>query len=445
MGEINSMVVLLVAAVVLGGLLARHVACHAAWRRTADKLGLTFHENSFWGDWEIFGEVRGCRVRLNTVKPTTGRRQRSTRLAVSGQRKISTQLELGPETLLSRASRMLGSGDLVLGDPEFDVRVRVRGRPEIALGVLDARTRTTLKRFVTTWRGEVLGGEVGCDTPHVVRKARQIEGQILDAVRVAESVQVPQAGYLEAIQHSLERDHVPAVRLQCLEILVQHGAERAARARQVARADADPHVRLAGAGAPGAEDAATLVALVLDLASPPEVRETALVRLAEAAPTAAAEVVLALLDRTPDGLTPQALSLAAHLGLRAAFPRIAALLTHPDSDIGAAAAACLGGLAEPAAEPILLDVLTTTPIATRTAAVEALGTVGTLAAVAPLLQALEKGAVPRKVAREAIQRIQGRHARAGAGALALAETDVGGLSLARSRGGLALATEAIEE
>ncbi|MCA9527006.1 MAG: hypothetical protein KC549_12010, partial [Myxococcales bacterium] len=101
--------------IVLGmglGALGVHLHAYRAWRRTADRLGLSFSEESFWGDWEIYGEIRGCRVRVENLKSRLQRNGRYTRITVVGSGRISTGISLKSESILTAARKVIEGEDV---------------------------------------------------------------------------------------------------------------------------------------------------------------------------------------------------------------------------------------------------------------------------------------------------------------------------------------------
>ncbi|MEZ4473967.1 MAG: HEAT repeat domain-containing protein [bacterium] len=427
--------------VVLGGGIAAlgvHLHAFRAWRRTADRLGLSFSESSFWGDWVIYGELRGCRIRVENLQSRLQRRGRFTRVTVTGSERISSGISLKPESIITAARKLIEGEDVQVGDAEFDARIHMQGREEILLAVLDARTRGTVRRFFSTWRGEVAGGEVLRDARTVIRRASTLERLLLDAVRLAESVQVPEGGYWEALLRNLERDPQPGVRRRCLGLLLGRDGRIRDRAIELGVADPDASIRLEAATAAGVAGGAVLRALLDEPGG--ATAALALERLVAAVPEVGLAQVAAVLARGPGRLTATAARLAGLAGLQDSEGRLQLFVGHPDAAIAAAAADALAALGDPAAEAALVRALEHPVAEVRTHAARALGEVGTLAAVQPLLALGARGHA-RAEAREAVQRIQGRHARAGAGALAVVRaSQAGELALGPEGGGSASST-----
>ncbi|MCB9549709.1 MAG: HEAT repeat domain-containing protein [Myxococcales bacterium] len=425
--------------IVLGmglGALGVHLHAYRAWRRTADRLGLSFSEESFWGDWEIYGEIRGCRVRVENLKSRLQRNGRYTRITVVGSGRISTGISLKSESILTAARKVIEGEDVLVGDAEFDARVHMKGRDEVLLAVLDARTRGTVRRFFTTWRGEVTGGEVLRDARTVIRRASTLERLILDAVRLAESVQAPEGGYWAALLANLERDPEVGVRRRCLGLLLGRDGPTRERAIQIALGDADAGIRFQAAAEAGPPGYPVLEALLDEPTGAVGVQ--ALERLVAVEPAVGLSRVMGIINGAPARLTAVALRIAGEARLRQLLARIQHLAGHPDAAIAAAAADALGGLGDPASEGVLVRQLEHLAPAVREHAATALGEVGTLAAVQPLLAAAAQGGL-KAPARAAIQRIQGRHARAGAGALAVVrEAQAGQLALGPEAGQVGL-------
>lgn len=426
-----------------GVTVAFHIAAYRTWRRVAERLGLHFGEGSYWGDWEIYGELRGCKVSVRNIGTLLSRQRRFTRIAVSPPRRISTELELRGETLLSQATKVLTGQDLQLGDRTFDQRVLVGGREDVVYAVLDAPTRGITQRFLETWGGQVAGGEVLRDSATVMHRADPLERLILDAVRLAEALQTPEGGYHTALIHNLAHDPLPTVRRKCLELLLKQGGATADEAIRIASADADPELMLAAADAAGTRALGLLRQLAVAPQVPASVAERALLRLSELDTATAAEVARVLINGPQRSTTGRALELAGHLGLTDLLPRLTAYTRHPDGALAAAAAhslAALGG-----GEEAFITQLGHAHPDARLAAAEALASVGTLVAIKPLNAAAQSGALPRKEARRAIEGIQARHAHGTAGGLAMVDDNAGGLAVVEEGGQLSVSEVAEAE
>lgn len=279
--------------------------------------------------------------------------------------------------------------DEASGDRTFDAEVHVSAAPARLRALLDADTRGAIRALLRAG-GSVEGGVVHVGIPSDDPAA--VAWRVATLRSVADRI------------HAMRPDELPE------------------RIATIAREDPIGEVRwlaFEAYAASGADAGPLAVALLAD--EDPQVR-------ARVAPHAGPAGIAVLAElRAHDSACVRALALRG----TAALPGAVAMLRDHVGD-GVAVAEALGLTADSAAETRLIDLLWSEEPEARDAACKALGQVGTVAAVEALraCRSLESGA--------AVALIQGRVGAENRGALSLAATAGGEVSIAAHAGALSL-------
>ncbi len=445
-------------------LLNRRRACElaAVWREAAGQAGLSGVEVSAEG---LTGSTGSFMVRLSNYGAAESR---GTRLEVTSPR-LAPGLTLRPESPAAVFDRDLrdlrGLRDLKeieIGDEDFDKQVSVQGPPALALALLDADMRRTIRTMLggrlevrghrPLWasgrledgalrvyvpersvaRGSLIEQAVDAyldgeyKLPQILRAALDLAARLVVPEDLARRIADNQAGEPE-----------PHMRQQALLTLLREFPEDAATREAVLAALQDPDaevrvragialgaegrdVLLGAAGGEGAEDVTSAKAVAaldasLTIGQAAELLKNAL----RTRRLATARACLGILGR--------------HGG--AATQTLAKVLLVEKGELGEAAAEALAATGDTSAEIPLLRALAEGPPALRRAAATALGRVGTRNAVAPLREAESRDAALRVAARQAVAQIHSRLAGAAQGQLSLAGGEAGRLSIADDEAG----------
>lgn len=369
-----------------------------AWAAVAERLGLNVLEAD-----HLAGELDGSRVEVDMVTRGAGKNRRTyTRVRANGG--LPEGIELGREGFFSSFT-----SDLLTGDKPFDGAVRVRGDEGLALALLDAPMRATVRLAIGsgwifkegTWLYEVQA-----------RLGEEIEVYLQAGAELARELRAASQDVGPRLAERVTSDYDAGVRRRALMHLIAHHAHSPAlqTALAAARNDADPRVRFMAAE--HERDIAALVALAGDRYVHDELRGSA---LREACASRRDPAVVALVDSFVDRLSDADFSPE----LRVAIVR------------------ALGVVPNARAEATLMGLLDSQDDATQLEAMRSLGQVGTIAAVPALIPYRERflafAMASAAAAKDAILQIQARAGHAEAGALAIAEAG-GGLALAGDDG-----------
>lgn len=185
------------------------------------------------------GEIAGVPLEID--------RSQGTRITAVGR--FPDGFALSFETLRTRVGDLLGAGDLVTGDPDFDALIRVEAKPPRthARAILWSATRAEIRRLigagVTIARNtvEYRHHEPLDDSQKIIAVAKEVAE--LAAMLSLEPRNVPDRLFDNTF------DPQPDVRLACLEALLaeypdHHSTVSAVRA---CLGDSDPRVRLVAA------------------------------------------------------------------------------------------------------------------------------------------------------------------------------------------------------
>jgi HEAT repeat protein len=437
----------------------------ARWRAWAAEAGVTDLVER--GDGVLRGTAGPFSVQISDYVDED---VRTVRVAIWSTR-LATGLRLRPEGPAS----MLGFRDrkeIEIGDDAFDRIVSVQGLPALALALLDAEVRESVRALVggrlivpghrPLWAsGRLEEGVLRIDVPERSKAARSRaydsqqhevepagryyldgEHQLPQVLRAALDLAARLCRPADLPSRLAERipgEPEARVRLKLLLTLLREFPEdpAAGRAALDARDDPDADVRvragialgpagravlLGVAGGEGAEDATSARAVAalgdsLTLAQATDFLKKALRTQREAT----ARTCLKALGRLggPEAIRTLQQVLAVESGLKR-WPRRALAID---------AAAALADTGDPAVEPALLAALRSPSTLVAAAAAQALGRVGTVAAVLPLREAEARDASLRSPARQAVAEIQARLGGAAPGQLSLAGGEAGQLAM----------------
>ncbi len=440
----------------------------AFWGQAAGEAGLSGIETTRDGLTASSGSLL---VRLSTYQENEGR---GTRVEIWSPR-LAPSLTLRTEGV----GALLGFRDgkeIEVGDDDFDKQVSVRGTPALALALLNAELRGTMRRLLRgrlvmrghppLWAtGRLEEGVLRVDVPERSAAARgnperpgeepapagdaYLDGEyklpaVLRAALDLAARLVAPDDLAQRIASNLATEPEPRVRLRAFLTLLREFPEHAAtrEALAAAREDPDADVRVRAGIALGADGRDVLLGVAGGEGAEDVTSARAVAALVGSLTLEQASELLRNALRTRRAATARVcLGMLARHGAKAT-PTLAKVLLVERGELGEAAAEALAATGDPAAEASLLRALGSGSTGLRRAAATALGRVGTPGAVAPLRAAESQDAALRGAARQAIAEIQSRLAGAAPGQLSLAGGEAGRLSLAEDEAGrLSLASD----
>jgi HEAT repeat protein len=401
----------------------------ADWRAAAAACGL---ENvaaaSSLGERRLEGAHAGLGVVLRTYVPRNGAGD-GTRIVVSG---IAPHLELRAQQGRSGfLGRLVGEGDILIGDDAFDAEFIVWGDPLTALALLDSETRRRAAALLRPRAAEsaqdgasLAAGMLAAqcaDDPVETRAARPTT-LLTEMLGLAERLAVTTPRE-ERIAENARADPLGGVRLRNLTALMRERTDHPATAAAVRTAldDADEQIRLTAALASGAQGVDTLRSIAFDANASDAAGTRAIDALGDALSGADAERILsASVAGGREAMIVASLHVLARHGA-GHIESIAALLPS-EARRAREAARALGETGSEQAAPALVDALAHRDRDVRIAAATALGRVGSSAGHVVALRQAEASSRHRaflRAARQAIASIQSRLVGADHGQLAL--------------------------
>ena len=418
------------------------------WRDAAKKAGLSSIEEF---PSAVTGYSGSLLVRLRELAEERGGLGTEVEIAGPG---LAPGLTLEPER-----SSLLGHAphprDAEIGDANFDNAVSALGPPDVALAVLDASTRRSIRTLLRgplevpgheplTVRGRLKHGVLCVEVLGHPRRRQPVDDASVQVLRDVLAASLALADRLVApkdlaarLAFTLKHEPVAGIRRRTLSVLLRqfekHPATR--EALDAASRDEDPEVRLRAGIALKEHGQGRDV--LLELARG-ETADDATGALAVAAlrRTLTLESASELLSRALRARRMQSaracVSVLGSLGAEA-VPKLTSVLAIEKGELGEAAARALGETNDPSAEEPLLRALADDTLAPAAAA--ALGRVGSRSAVAPLREAETRGGALRTAARHAVAVIQSRFTGAAQGQLSLAGDEGGRLTLANDEAG----------
>ena len=344
------------------------------------------------------------------------------------------------------AERLENEEDVQTGDEPFDNTMRIEGKTDEVLALLDGTTRQLIDEALATnlrVRDGRLRRDVGTENlAKEVRRTMELAGRL-----TLSPDSIP-----HRLTHNARTDPVAGVRLRNLDALLQHYPEASCARGTLSDLlkDASAEVELRAAIASGPKGYATLTRLDgVPEASEKTELEALDFLIAHVPQRSQWPFIDSALRHRSRWVRERAFGQVACVGGPKALLRLAQLLEDPDVELALEATRAIGKLGDSSCEPALIKALSSEDLRLSKAAAEALGAVGTAAAVMPLQQMIGGAATSiltpdlRKAAHNAIRRIQSRHRGAEAGQLSLARSgDVEGqvtLTALGSEGELAVA------
>jgi HEAT repeats len=387
---------------------------------------------------ELTGRFGALEVLFGSYSPS--KYKRSTLVTMRG---LSQFVALKHESLGTRIDRVLGGGEIEIGDDTFDRALYLQGDERLFRALLDAETRQLLM--------EAFSGGVGAEGVRDQVRLQLGNGQMQAAftdslgsgplprpatvrwfLDLARRLQHP-ADVSARLAANAERDPLPSVRrliLRTLERTAPTEPVTREAMERAARGDPDGSVRLQAALWLGKDGRSTLEALSTDGVVEDSVSARAIQALGE---DLALDQARRILDESLAAGRVLTLSAAAAVvgrGGEAQVPCLAALLERASGAVGVAAAGALGGTGSAQAEEPLLAALGRADEELQAAAAGALGQVGSSASVLPLKALAEsRRGRPRAAALGALARIRERLTGVEPGRLALAAPSGGEVTL----------------
>ena len=331
-----------------------------AWSWVASELRLhSASEGRFTGR-RLAGEVEGARVEVAEVQRGSGKSRRTfTRVLVYGDRNVSSELRIRPETGWTGVKKLFTGADVEVADEEFDREVHVEGDAARVSAALDAKCRKRLLWLCRSFDFELRDGVLHVDSPGRLKDPEQMVQAARVLLKVARGLSVGRKEVPAALARNAEHDPLADVRLMNLTRLMhQTDSQRAAEAGRAVLNDPSARVRSLGALlAKGEEGRWTLEQIAFDVDAPPVERALAISRLEEGWPYGE---ISELISRLLEERRPEVVAAAAGVAARArdtdqVLPLCAAVTRNP-ALVGPVATA-LGQLEDVRAQPTLLTLL----------------------------------------------------------------------------------------
>lgn len=384
-----------------------------AWELFAIQRGFRFLDGTLSQSMRIEGRAEGFFVVIETYPLKGGRSNQIFTRAVVGGPTVPKRIHLSEESLRSTVGKAFGGQDIVIGDPRFDARIRVRGDEVACRAALNEEARNAAV-FVADMADtfEVAEGSVSVSQRGVVNDSESLRRLQMAALRLAQSFGTGKHKPIDELILRIRDDSHADVRRMTLEALIQRFGDDVRTHRVCRSLLGSMDVRMAAIAAlglpTGGEPALARVVRSKNIETALRVR--ALRAWASRAPEHAAEWFT---STELAGAPPEIALAACTLGARILGRR---------------------------SEPLLLQLLENQDESVQLAAARSLGSIGTVNAVEKLLRLsnrMIRGELGN-VARSSIAQIQARAAGADAGQLSLssgAEAS-GGLSAVEPAGGL---------
>ena len=398
------------------------------WIAAAEACGLSLPAYRPWG-LTFYASLEDLHVTF--LRPLRGE-EGATRLRVTG---------LAPVTIRSEVRRGVLAGVVrapvvATGDDSFDAAFAVSGAEGVVRALLDAETRSALRRLGTF---TLERGKLERDVPRKEeeRLAERL-GQVLDVARRLR----PPDPLLPRLVRVVREDYRPGVRMAVLRFLVatRSGPEVREALRPLLKDD-DEQVRLQAAMQMGEEGQGAVRELLRAADERCAARAIAHLGGALAEPEILGLLQADVTDRRLHAAQASVEALGGRVG-ESACRALAGVLSAAPPALAAAVARTLATATPPApaAERVLAERgLVHTDEGARLAAAVGLGRIGSAAAVLPLQEAAARhGGALRRAAGQAVAAIQSRLSGAAPGQLTVAAEGGGALSLAPAGGEVSL-------
>jgi hypothetical protein len=377
---------------------------------------------------DLKGAIGQQAVSMHSERDTTGRKRLKVLIRAHSVCPPH-MLQVQPRQGWARLKALVSRESIDAHDPDLNAVAAIYGEPFFAASLLNAAARRAIIDAITAYDMEIIHGDAVIERTTPVSDPDELEAMLRAVARVGDALAL-RGSLPDRLLSSVVSDPIPAVRLRCLDLLLDLPTDPTQRhAAQTALQSTSPAVRLRAATFLGPDGFDTLARLALDPDAPPSMRGKSLEYLAFQAPAA---VILPLIAPALASATPQVIRAAAVAASRhqhrAAFDALHKLIDHPatladpDPDTDAAIARALGRLGDVPSQPILQKLLDSPHDPVRVAAAESLGFIGDTEAVASLLPLTQGGRASttlKQTARAAVEAIQARARGAGAGQLAL--------------------------
>jgi hypothetical protein len=126
-----------------------------AWKQAASELRINYNPGDFLTKPELYGKVRGCRVKITTrTKNQGGGSKKFTHYEVNYPQALRFGLSLTEQTAFSGLKKFLGAHDIEVGDPSFDDFVFVTSHDSArAREFLNPARRLYVRRMLSLYPG----------------------------------------------------------------------------------------------------------------------------------------------------------------------------------------------------------------------------------------------------------------------------------------------------
>ncbi len=124
----------------------------AAWRAFGERQGLTGEKN-FWRGFDVFtGMFEGFPVRLTATGTSQGKSSDTNHLQIDMTVEIHgmpDQLEVYRETFVSKLGKVFHTQDIEVGDPQFDLEFKVKGKEpdRVRMYLMGARAQVIMEQL----------------------------------------------------------------------------------------------------------------------------------------------------------------------------------------------------------------------------------------------------------------------------------------------------------
>jgi len=126
-----------------------------AWKQAASQLRIHYNAGDFLTKPELYGKVRGCRVKITTrTKNQGGGSKKFTHYEINYLQDLRFGLSLTEQTAFSGLKKFFGANDIEVGDPSFDDFVVVRSHDSArAREFLNPARRLYVRRMLSLYPG----------------------------------------------------------------------------------------------------------------------------------------------------------------------------------------------------------------------------------------------------------------------------------------------------
>jgi hypothetical protein len=216
----------------------------AAWKQVGMDYDLLFYDGGWFGKDTLNGTVQGQDVFVDTFTTSSGKSQQ-TWTRIQSRDSVPAGVKIGREGVFSGLGKLFKGEDLQIGDTAFDDAILIRGPERMLRAQLDADNRNRLSTALMDHSLEVVDGVVRWQKMGTVTEPHRLSAAIDEVVDVARALDVRGLDVTQALLDNLRDDPAAGVRRQCLlQLMEDRDPEVVKQALRIAESDGSPQVRL---------------------------------------------------------------------------------------------------------------------------------------------------------------------------------------------------------